>query len=136
MFFQSYLIFISFYIYHFFYVPEYLTSMYLLCASVGPVRPVDFARTRWRPRPKAGPSAVVRTTATMGGSLAREAERVLRWVEQNLTALTRTVPMVEIEDLPLSMQPHVVGVPQTWVQLLWNLTNVVVHHGMDNKPCP
>jgi hypothetical protein len=34
---------------------------------------------------------------------AREAERVLRWVEWNLTTFTSTVPMVEIENLPLSM---------------------------------
>jgi hypothetical protein len=48
-----------------------------------------------------------------GGPPSGEAERVLRWVERNLTALTRTVPMAEIEDLPPSMQPHIVGVPQT-----------------------
>jgi hypothetical protein len=53
-----------------------------------------------------------RPTTTAGGPPAGEAERVLRWVEQNLTALTRAVPMAEIEDLPPSMQPHVVGVPR------------------------
>jgi hypothetical protein len=56
--------------------------------------------------------------AAVAGNLpAREAERVLRQVERNFTALTRTVPMVEIEDLPPSMQPHVVGAPRTWVRL-------------------
>jgi hypothetical protein len=60
-------------------------------------------------------------TAAAGGPVAvgelpaSEAERVLRRVERNFTSLTRTVPMVEIEDLPPSMQPHVVGAPQTWV---------------------
>jgi hypothetical protein len=68
-----------------------------------------------RPRPEAGPAMVDGPTA--GGPPAGEAERVLRRVEWNLTALTRTVPMAEIEDLPPSMQPHVVGVPWTWVQL-------------------
>jgi hypothetical protein len=103
--------------------------MYPLCADVGPVRPTDFVRTRRRPRPEAGPT-------TAGGPPAREADRVLRWVERNLTALTRTVPMAEIEDLPPSMQPHVVGVPRTWVQLFWHLENVVVHYGRANRPCP
>jgi hypothetical protein len=56
-FFQSYLIFISFYIYHFFCVPEYLTTMYLLCTDVGLVHPTDFTRTRRHPRPEAGPAA-------------------------------------------------------------------------------
>jgi hypothetical protein len=75
-----------------------------------------------------------RTTTTAGGPPAGEAERVLRWVERNLTVLTRTVPMAEIEDLPPSMQPHVVGVPQTWVHLFRHLENVVVHYGRANRP--
>jgi hypothetical protein len=53
--------------------------MYPLCADVGPVHPTDFMRTRRHPRPEAGPAAV-------GGPPAREADRVLRWVERNLTA--------------------------------------------------
>jgi hypothetical protein len=52
-----------------------------------------------------------------GGPPVGEVERVLRRVERNLTALTHAVSMVEIEDLPLSMQLHFVGVPRTWVQL-------------------
>jgi hypothetical protein len=47
----------------------------------------------------------------VGGPQPGEAERVLRRVEWNLTTLTHVVPMAEIEDLPPSMQPHVVGVP-------------------------
>jgi hypothetical protein len=34
------------------------------------------------------------------------------------------------------MQPHVVGVPQTWVQLFWHLENVVVHYGRATRPHP
>jgi hypothetical protein len=103
-----------FYIYHFLYIPEYLTIKYVLCADVGPVHPADFARNRRRPRPEAGPAAAGGPVAA-GGPPAGEAERVLRWVEWNFTSLTRTVPMAEIEDLPPSMQPHVVGAPRTWV---------------------
>jgi len=89
-----------------------MTLMYLLCIDVGPMRPIDFSRTRRRPRPEAGPTAAVGPVATTGGPLVREAERVLRWVERNLTALTHAVPMEEIEDLPPVMQPHVVVVPR------------------------
>jgi hypothetical protein len=83
-------------------------------ADVGPVRLADYAWNRRRPRPEA-------TAAFAGGALvvgnlpAGEAERVLKRVERNFTALTRTVPMAEIEDLPPSMQTHVVGAPRTWV---------------------
>jgi hypothetical protein len=48
-FFQIYLIFYVFYIYHFLYIPEYLKIKYVLCADVGPVHPMDFARNRQRP---------------------------------------------------------------------------------------
>jgi hypothetical protein len=110
--------------------------MYLLCTDVGPVHPADFSRTRRRPQPEAGPTTVAGPAATAGGPPAGEVERVLRRVEQNLTVLTHIVPMEEIEDLPPSMQPHVVGVPQTWVQLFRHLVNVVVHYGRANRPRP
>jgi hypothetical protein len=48
---------------------------------------------------------------------AGEVERVLR-VKQNFTILTCTIPMVKIEDLPPSMQPHVVGAPRMWVWIV------------------
>jgi hypothetical protein len=97
-----------------FYMPEYLTDIRLLHADVGPVQPVDYARNMRRRRPGAA------TTAAGGPAVAGElpvgeAERVLRQVERNFTALTRIVSMVEIEDLLPSMQPHVVGEPRTWV---------------------
>jgi hypothetical protein len=95
-------------------MPEYLTGIRLLHAYVGPVRPADYARNKHRPQPE-----VVATTvggvAVAGNLPTGEAERVLRQVERNFTALTRTVPMAEIEDLLPSMQPHVVGAPRTWV---------------------
>jgi hypothetical protein len=95
-------------------MPEYLTGKRLLHADVGHVRPVDYARNGHRPWPEAVAAAT--EGETVAGNLpVGEAERVLRRVEQNFTALTCTVPMVEIEDLPPSMQPHVVGAPRTWV---------------------
>jgi hypothetical protein len=60
--------------------------------------------------------------AAVAGNLpVKEAERVLRRVEWNFIALTRTVPMAEIEDLLPSMQPHVVRAPRTWVRLFRHL---------------
>ena len=74
----------------------------VLRADVGPVRPVDYAWNRRRPRPEAA-AAATGGAAIAGNLLVKEAERVLRQVEWNFTVLTRTVPMVEIEDLPPSM---------------------------------
>ena len=87
---------------------------FVLLADVGPVRPTDFARNRRCPQPEAAAAAVGEPTV-VGNLPAGEAERVLRRVEWNFTALTRIVPMAKIEDLPPSMQPHVVGAPRTWV---------------------
>jgi hypothetical protein len=79
-----------------------LTNICLLCANVGPMQPVNYARNRRRPRLGAAPVAAG-GPAAVGELLAREAERVLRRVERNFTSLTHTVPMAEIEDLPPSM---------------------------------
>jgi hypothetical protein len=104
-----------------------------LCADVGPVRPADYARNIRRPRPGAAPAAA--GGPTVAGDLpAGEAERVLRRVERNFTALTRMVPMAEIEDLPPSMQPHVVGAPRTWVRLFRRLANAVDQYNRAHRP--
>jgi hypothetical protein len=65
--FQIYLIFMSFYIYHFFIIPEYLTLTCLLCTDVGLVHPTDFSRNRRRPRPEAKPAGATRLAAVAGG---------------------------------------------------------------------
>jgi hypothetical protein len=100
------------------------------------VHPEDFSRTRRHPRLEVGPTGAAGLAAVAGGAPAREAERVLRQVQWNLIVLTCTVPMADIEDMPSSMKPHVVGVSQTWVQLFRSLANVVVHYGRANRPCP
>ena len=86
----------------------------VLHADVGPVRPANFARNRRRPQPEAATTAA-RGAAVAGNPPAGEAERALGRIEQNFTELTRTIPMIEIEDLPPSMQTHMVGLPRTWV---------------------
>jgi hypothetical protein len=65
--FQSYLIFMSFYIYHFFRILEYLTLTYILCTSVRPVHLVEFSRTRRHPRLEVGLAGVAKPAATVGG---------------------------------------------------------------------
>jgi hypothetical protein len=104
----TYVIFMSFLIYIIFCMPDYLMGERLLYADVGPMRPADYARNRCRPRLEAAVVAVG-GVAVVGNLLAGEFERVLRQIEWNFVALTRTVLMVEIEDLPPYMQTHVVG---------------------------
>jgi hypothetical protein len=100
---------------------------------VGPVRPADYARNRRRPRPKA--TAVVAGGVAVAGNLpAGEAERVLRRIEWNFTALTRIVPMAEKEDLSPSMQTHVVGEPRTWVRLFRHLAQAVHDYNKAHRP--
>jgi hypothetical protein len=106
-------------------MPEYLTDVRLLHEDVGPVRPTDYAQNRHRPWPEAA-VATVGGPEVVGNLPVGEAERVLRPVERNFTTLTRTIPMAKIEDLPPSMQPHVVGAPWTWVRLFRRLA-----HAMD-----
>jgi hypothetical protein len=76
---------------------------FVLLADVGPVRPANFVRNRRRPRPESA-AAAARGVAVAGNPPPREAERALRQIEQNFTELTRTVPMIEIEDMPIPMQ--------------------------------
>jgi hypothetical protein len=96
----------------------------VLYADVGPVRPANFARNRRHPRPEAA-AAAARGVAVAGNPPAGEAERDLRQIEQNFTELTRTVPMIEIEDMPIPMQRHMVGLPRTWVRLFRRLGRAV-----------
>jgi hypothetical protein len=105
----------------------------VLHADVGPVRPVDFARNRRRPRLEAAVVAA-RGAAVAGNLLAGEAERDLRRIERNFTELTLTVPMAEIEDLPPSMQTHMVGVPRTWVRLFRRLGRAVHDYNRAHRP--
>jgi len=105
----------------------------LLYADVGPVRPADYAWNRCHPWPEA-------TATTAGGEIVAgnlpvgEIKRVLRRIERNFTALTCTVPMAEIEDLPPSMQTHVVGAPRTWVRLFRHLSRVVDDYNRAHRP--
>ena len=105
----------------------------VLRADVGPVRPVDFAWNRHCPWTEVA-AATARGAAVAGNLLAGEAKRALRWIERNFTELTHTVPMIEIEDFPPSMQTHVVGAPQTWVRLFRRLGQAVHDYNRAHRP--
>jgi len=100
---------------------------------VGPVRPANYALNMRHPRPEA--TATTIGGEVVGGNLpAGEVERVLRRIEKNFIVLTRTVLMAEIEDLPPSMQPHVMGPPRTWVRLFRRLARAVDDYNRAHMP--
>ena len=65
-------------------------------ADVGPRRPDDFPRHRWRGRGD--------------DIMGVDAERMLQSIHTNFVPLTHRVPMAQVEDLPEAMQCQVVGV--------------------------
>jgi hypothetical protein len=97
------------------------------------VRPANFAQNRRRPWPEAA-AAAARGVAVVGNPPAGEAERALRQIEQNFTELTRTVPMIDIEDMPIPMQRYMVGLPRTWVRLFRRLGWVVHDYNRAHGP--
>jgi hypothetical protein len=105
----------------------------VLLVDVGPARPANFAWNRRHPRPETT-AIVARGAATAGNLPTREAERALGRIERNFIELTHTVPMIEIEDLPPSMQTHMVGLPRTWVRLFRRLGQVVYDYNWAHMP--
>ena len=53
-------------------------------------------------------------------------ERTLHTVQRHLVRLTHRVPMAAVEDLPIEMQRHVVGMPRDWVRTFKRVANAVV----------
>jgi hypothetical protein len=106
----------------------------VLFADVGPVRPANFAQNRRRPRPET--SAATTRGAAAGNPTPAEAERALVRIERNFTELTRTVPMIDIEDMPPSLQTHMVGLPRSWVRLFRRLGRVVHDYNRAHSPEP
>jgi hypothetical protein len=60
--------------------------------------------------------------------------RTLHSVGQKFEALMHNVPMATIDDLPVGMQRHVMGVPRPWVQLFQRLENVIVCYDRVHQP--
>ena len=59
---------------------------------------------------------------------ATETDRVFCQVERHLDKLTTTIPMVDIEDLPVAYQRQVTGVPMTWIRLFQHVPQVVLSY--------
>ena len=88
-------------------------------ADVGPVRRVA------RPRsPVAAPAAeparrvVIRD---LGDS------EILAAVQEQVESLTRGLPDVQIDELPLQLQRHTIGVPRRWTRLLRMIAQTVTY---------
>jgi hypothetical protein len=125
---MSFLLYISFFLYA--RVFDGYTFVACICGTRATCR---LCTNRRRPRPEAV-AAVVGGEIVVGNLPIGEAERVLRLVDKNFTTLTRTFLMEEIEDLPPSMQPHVVGAPRTWVQLFRCLVHAVDYFNRAHRP--
>jgi hypothetical protein len=97
------------------------------------VRPANFAWNRHHPRTEAA-AAAARGVAVAGNPPAGEAERALRQIEQNFTELMRTVPMIDIEDMPIPMQRYMVGLPRTWVRLFRQLGQAIHDYNRAHRP--
>ena len=89
-------------------------------ADVGPVRPVA------RPRsPVSAPAAeparrvVIRD---LGDS------EILAAVQEQVESLTRGLPDVQIDELPLQLQRHTIGVPRRWTRLLRMIAQTVTYY--------
>ena len=88
-------------------------------ADIGPVRPAV------RPRsPAAAPA----------GELARRVvirdlddTETLTAVQEQVESLTRGLPDVQIDELPLQLQRHTIGVPRRWTRLLRMIAQTVTY---------
>jgi hypothetical protein len=69
-----------------------------------------------------------------GTLLQQRLERALVRIERNFTELTRTVPMIDIEDMPPSMQTYMVGLPRSWVRLFRRLGRAVHDYNRAHRP--
>jgi hypothetical protein len=85
-----------------------------------------------RPRPET--SAAAARGAAAGHPTPAEAERALVRIERNFTELTRTVLMIDIEDMPPSMQNYMVGLPRSWVRLFRHLGRAVHDYNRAHQP--
>ena len=88
-------------------------------ADVGPVRPVAHP---WSPvaAPAAEPARRV-VIRDLGDS------EILAAVQEQVESLTRGLPDVQIDELPLQLQRHTIGVPRRWTRLLRMIAQTVTY---------
>ena len=93
-------------------------------ADIGPVRPAAHPRS---------------LAAAPAGEPARRVvirdlddTETLTAVQEQVESLTRGLPDVQIDELPLQMQRHTIGVPRRWTRLLRMIAQAVTcyheHH--------
>ena len=88
-------------------------------ADVGPVRPVA------RPgSPVAAPAAEPARRVVIRDLGDTE---ILAAVQEQVESLTRGLPDVQIDELPLQLQRHTIGVPRRWTRLLRMIAQTVTY---------
>ena len=88
-------------------------------ADVGPVRPAV------RPRaPAAAPAG-----EPAGRVILRDLDvaETLTTVQEQVESLTFGIPNVRIDELPLQLQRHTIGVPRRWTRLLRMIAQTVTY---------
>ena len=88
-------------------------------ADVGPVRPVARLRSQVV-APAAEPARRV-VIRDLGDT------EILAAVQEQVESLTRGLPDVQIDELPLQLQRHTIGVPRRWNRLLRMIAKTVMY---------
>ena len=89
-------------------------------ADVGPVRPVACPRS-----PVAAPAAEPARRVVIRDLGDTE---ILAAVQEQVESLTRGLPDVQIDELPLQLQRHTIGVPRRWTRLLRMIAQTVTYY--------
>ena len=85
-------------------------------ADIGPVRPRSPAAA---PAGEPARRVVIRDL---------DDTETLTAVQEQVESLTRGLPDVQIDELPLQMQRHTIGVPRRWTRLLRMIAQAVTYY--------
>ena len=88
-------------------------------ADIGPVRPAVHPRS-----PAAVPAGEPARRVVIRDLDDTE---TLTAVQEQVESLTRGLPDVQIDELPLQLQRHTIGVPRRWTRLLRMITQTVTY---------
>ena len=89
-------------------------------ADIGPVRPAV------RPRSPVAAPAVEPARRVVIRDL--DDTETLTTVQEQVESLTRGLPDVQIDELPLQLQRHTIGVPRRWTRLLRMIAQAVTYY--------
>ena len=88
-------------------------------ADIGPVRPAV------RPRSLVAAPVVEPARRVVIRDLGDT--EILAAVQEQVESLTRGLPDVQIDELPLQLQRHTIGVPRRWTRLLRMIAQTVTY---------